>query len=64
VISAPEQGQIKIDIDSTENMIAEQRYVSMPSRYVIQKYGKVNKQVVLPFDDGPNPVYTPQVLDI
>lgn len=64
VISAPEQGQIKIDIDSTENMIAEQRYVSMPSRYVIQKYGKVNKQVVLTFDDGPDPVYTPQILDI
>ena len=31
----------------------------------MQRYGKPNgKQVVLTFDDGPDPKYTPEILDI
>jgi peptidoglycan/xylan/chitin deacetylase (PgdA/CDA1 family) len=31
---------------------------------VIKKYGNVHNQVILTFDDGPDPEYTPKVLDI
>lgn len=64
VITEPEPGKINLEVDSTEKMIAEQQYMQLPTKYVIQKYGKVHNQVLLTFDDGPDPVYTPQVLDI
>jgi poly-beta-1,6 N-acetyl-D-glucosamine synthase len=64
VISDPGPGKINLEIDSEEVLISEQQYIQLPTRYVIKKYGNVHNQVILTFDDGPNPEYTPQVLDI
>jgi poly-beta-1,6 N-acetyl-D-glucosamine synthase len=64
VITGPQAGKIHIEVDTTEGVIAEEQYVQLPTKYVIQKYGKVHNQVILTFDDGPDPNYTPQVLDI
>ncbi|MBI1343611.1 MAG: glycosyltransferase [Terrimonas sp.] len=64
VISDPQQGIINVTIDSNENIIAEQNYVQLPTKYVIKRYGVVNKQVILTFDDGPDPRYTPAILKI
>ncbi|KYP15186.1 polysaccharide deacetylase family protein [Flavihumibacter sp. CACIAM 22H1] len=64
VLTKPDTGKIRIEGDSVENLIAEQRYLQLPSGYVIKKYGNVNHQVILTFDDGPDPSYTPQILDI
>lgn len=64
VLTDPQPGKIDLSVDSTEGLIGEQRYVQLPTRYVIRKYGVVHKQVALTFDDGPDPAYTPQVLDI
>lgn len=64
VISDPKPGKIKLEIDQREHTITEQNYLEMPTNYVIKKYGKVKKQVILTFDDGPDPDYTPQILDI
>ncbi len=64
VITDPAPGKINLTVDSMEGLIAEQDYVQLPTKYVIRKYGIVHKQVVLTFDDGPDPEYTPQVLDI
>jgi cellulose synthase/poly-beta-1,6-N-acetylglucosamine synthase-like glycosyltransferase/peptidoglycan/xylan/chitin deacetylase (PgdA/CDA1 family) len=44
--------------------VAEENYLQLPTRYVIGKYGNVNNQVVLTFDDGPDAEYTPKVLQI
>ncbi|MBC7493482.1 MAG: polysaccharide deacetylase family protein, partial [Flavobacterium sp.] len=64
VITNPEAGKINFDINKKENTITEQKYVTLPTKYVIKKYGNVKKQVILTFDDGPDPTYTPQILDI
>lgn len=64
VLTNPEPGKIKLDINKKENIISEQTYSKLPTKYVIQKYGNVHKQVILTFDDGPDPEYTPQILDI
>jgi cellulose synthase/poly-beta-1,6-N-acetylglucosamine synthase-like glycosyltransferase/spore germination protein YaaH/peptidoglycan/xylan/chitin deacetylase (PgdA/CDA1 family) len=64
VMSIPQPGKINIDIDDTGNLIAEEHYIQLPTRYVISKYGNVNRQVVLTFDDGPDAEYTPKVLKI
>ncbi len=40
-------------------------YETLPTNYVIHRYGeRKNSVVVLTFDDGPDPVTTPQILDI
>ncbi|OFD57663.1 N-glycosyltransferase [Bacillus mycoides] len=40
-------------------------YQSLPSAYEVQRYGKPKgKQIALTFDDGPDPKYTPEILDI
>lgn len=64
IISDPKPGKIKIEFDPKENSITNQDYLEMPTKYVIKKYGTVKKQVLLTFDDGPDPNYTPQILDI
>ena len=64
VVSNPQKGIIDIEKDSTDNIVSEENYRQLPTRYVINRFGKVNNQVVLTFDDGPDPVYTPKILDI
>lgn len=64
VVTNPEPGKINLDIDKNENIISEQKYIQLPTKYVIKKYGNVKNQVILTFDDGPDPTYTPQILDI
>jgi peptidoglycan-N-acetylglucosamine deacetylase len=64
VQSYPQNGELTLEIDSTENIITEQKYTKLPTQYVIKKWGNVHNQVVLTFDDGPDETYTPQILDI
>ncbi len=64
VVSQPHDGDIDIVVDSVEHVIQEETYKNLPTKYVIKKYGKVHNQVILTFDDGPDPQYTPQILDI
>lgn len=64
VQSTPANGHITIQFDSTEFLIAEEKYDSLPSNYVVKKWGAPkDKKMVLTFDDGPDPVYTKQILD-
>ncbi len=64
IVTAPSPGKIKITVDSSEGTVAEQSYEQLPTTYVIKRYGVVNNQVLLTFDDGPDPTYTPQILNI
>lgn len=70
VLYTPEAGIIKIDFDSAEMLISEQQYVQLPSGYVYEKFGEdptpmgPGHKIILTFDDGPDPRYTPQILDI
>ena len=45
-------------------LISGESYQSLPSSYVIKKYGKAEKEMALTFDDGPDSRYTPEILDI
>ena len=65
VLSRPKQGHITPVIDTGEMLISEEKYDSLPSMFVVKKYGKAKeKQLVLTFDDGPDASYTPKILDI
>ena len=64
VLSEPQKGVIDIEHDAVEQLISEETYTKLPTRYVIKRFGQVNNQVILTFDDGPDPEYTPRILDI
>lgn len=69
IIYTPQPGKISFEIDTSEQLIAEQNYVQLPSGYVIRKFaedttfGKGHK-LILTFDDGPSAEWTPKILDI
>jgi cellulose synthase/poly-beta-1,6-N-acetylglucosamine synthase-like glycosyltransferase/spore germination protein YaaH/peptidoglycan/xylan/chitin deacetylase (PgdA/CDA1 family) len=67
IIGGPTSGRIVPEIDTSEMLISEETYDTLPSKWVARTYGgdSVNKKkLVLTFDDGPDPKYTPQILDI
>jgi cellulose synthase/poly-beta-1,6-N-acetylglucosamine synthase-like glycosyltransferase/spore germination protein YaaH/peptidoglycan/xylan/chitin deacetylase (PgdA/CDA1 family) len=64
LVSTPKAGKIDIKLDTANYEITDQSYVVLPTKYSIRRYGHAEKKIVLTFDDGPDPVYTPQILDI
>lgn len=71
VLNTPEQGNINFELDSTDLLISEEIYTNIPTSFIAKKYGwngadtaHNRKKIVLTFDDGPDPTWTPQVLDI
>lgn len=64
LITSPSIGEIKVKLDTGDFTITDQHYIKLPTKYVIRKYGYKPKKVVLTFDDGPDPDYTPRILDI
>jgi cellulose synthase/poly-beta-1,6-N-acetylglucosamine synthase-like glycosyltransferase/peptidoglycan/xylan/chitin deacetylase (PgdA/CDA1 family)/spore germination protein YaaH len=64
LITVPNKGRIDLNLDTTNFVITNQKYVTIPTKYVIRKYGYRRGKVVLTFDDGPDPDFTPRILDI
>jgi cellulose synthase/poly-beta-1,6-N-acetylglucosamine synthase-like glycosyltransferase/spore germination protein YaaH/peptidoglycan/xylan/chitin deacetylase (PgdA/CDA1 family) len=65
IIGTPTNGRITPDVNTGEMLIGEERYDSLPSKFVARKYGTQDSmKLVLTFDDGPDPNYTPRILDI
>jgi peptidoglycan-N-acetylglucosamine deacetylase len=48
----------------SEGYISGQMWEKLPARSIVQRSGFKPKTLTLTFDDGPDPVYTPQILDI
>lgn len=70
IIDLPQKGKVALEVDSAEQLIAEQNYLQLPSGYLIQKFaedktpaGKGHK-LILTFDDGPSAEFTPAILNI
>ena len=64
VASTPSDGQRSLDIDPDTGDVVDQTYITMPMAYTIQRFGSAPKKIALTFDDGPDPVWTPQILDV
>jgi cellulose synthase/poly-beta-1,6-N-acetylglucosamine synthase-like glycosyltransferase/peptidoglycan/xylan/chitin deacetylase (PgdA/CDA1 family) len=65
IIATPSNGRITPEVNTGEMLISEESYDTLPSRFVARKYGTDDSmKLVLTFDDGPDPNYTPKILDI
>jgi cellulose synthase/poly-beta-1,6-N-acetylglucosamine synthase-like glycosyltransferase/peptidoglycan/xylan/chitin deacetylase (PgdA/CDA1 family)/spore germination protein YaaH len=64
VIASPAAGSRTFETDPQTGDISDEVYTKIPSTYVIRRVGAVPKTLALTFDDGPDPAYTPAILDI
>ncbi len=60
----PHQGKRKIQFDASSNTIDDDEYDELPSSYRIFQMGAAPHKIALSFDDGPDPQFTPKILDI
>ena len=51
-------------MDSDNFTVTDEHMESLPRSYVVQQYGYNPKKLALSFDDGPDPTWTPKILDV
>ena len=64
VEATPGNGERKITIDHSSGLITDELVDSLPEPYRVGRYGASPNQVAITFDDGPDPQWTPKILDI
>ena len=68
VTGLPQPGKRTVSVDTDETdpqkkLIVDEHMDVYPRTYTIEQYGYRPKQVALSFDDGPDPKWTPKILD-
>jgi cellulose synthase/poly-beta-1,6-N-acetylglucosamine synthase-like glycosyltransferase/peptidoglycan/xylan/chitin deacetylase (PgdA/CDA1 family) len=63
VKAQPRDGDRDLELDE-DGAISKETYRQIPSSYVIQRTGDEPGKIALTFDDGPDPEWTPKILDI
>ncbi|MEI9977453.1 MAG: polysaccharide deacetylase family protein [Edaphobacter sp.] len=70
VARKPQNGRRVVTMDDDDSvpvdyrMITQESMDSYPLSYTVEQYGYHPKKVALSFDDGPDPEWTPKILDI
>ena len=59
----PAEGTRKLVMEASGDINTE-TYTALPTNYVIRRVGLSPNKIALTFDDGPDPAWTPQILDI
>ncbi len=63
MVAEPTLGRRLVRTDSATGRIVVDSVMKTPSTYVIARYGRKHHAVALTFDDGPDPTWTPLILD-
>ena len=61
--ATPVAGQREVTVDR-RGLIVDTRFIRLPTPYVIERAGYRPGLVALTFDDGPDPNWTPKILDV
>ncbi len=64
ITGVPHSGARTIDMDSENWTVTDEHMQKYPQPYTIQYSGYKPGEVALSFDDGPDPLWTPKILDI
>jgi cellulose synthase/poly-beta-1,6-N-acetylglucosamine synthase-like glycosyltransferase/peptidoglycan/xylan/chitin deacetylase (PgdA/CDA1 family)/spore germination protein YaaH len=64
IIGVPHPGSRTIDMDAENQTATDEHMQTYPQPYTIEYYGYDPNKVALSFDDGPDPKWTPKILDI
>jgi peptidoglycan-N-acetylglucosamine deacetylase len=62
--SQARQWQRDLTIDKDTGLIDDEDFKNLPQPYRVARYGASKNQLALTFDDGPDPEWTPKILDV
>jgi peptidoglycan-N-acetylglucosamine deacetylase len=60
----PTNGVRELTIDNKTGLIDGEEFKSLPEPYRVARYGASKNHLALTFDDGPDPQWTPKILDV
>ncbi len=64
ITATPQNGRRKFDYDPSQDLFTDEKFVSYPLSWRIEQMGYAPHKVALTFDDGPDPRWTPKILDV
>jgi cellulose synthase/poly-beta-1,6-N-acetylglucosamine synthase-like glycosyltransferase/peptidoglycan/xylan/chitin deacetylase (PgdA/CDA1 family) len=65
IVERPAAGERKLTVDPETHLVTDEIFKTMPSPYEVDMYGGTQqKKVAITFDDGPDPTWTPKILDV
>src|SRR5215472_1136784 len=64
ITQRPSPGKRVVTVDPDTDLVTNEHFTKLPNPYELEAYGYKEKQVAITFDDGPDPTYTPQILDV
>jgi len=59
---APGEREVKFDADT--GLVSDEIFKTMPTPYKVDMYGSSPNKIAITFDDGPDPEWTPKILDV
>jgi cellulose synthase/poly-beta-1,6-N-acetylglucosamine synthase-like glycosyltransferase/spore germination protein YaaH/peptidoglycan/xylan/chitin deacetylase (PgdA/CDA1 family) len=60
----PVHGTRDITVDANSKLITDEVFQNLPEPYRVARYGYSPNKIALTFDDGPDPEWTPKILDV
>jgi len=60
----PAHGMRDLTIDAGSNLITDEVFQTLPEPYRVQRFGYSPNKIAITFDDGPDPEWTPKILDV
>jgi peptidoglycan-N-acetylglucosamine deacetylase len=64
ITATPQNGQRTFDYDSSQDLFTDEEFKSYPLSWRIEQMGAAPHKIALTFDDGPDPRWTPKILDV
>jgi cellulose synthase/poly-beta-1,6-N-acetylglucosamine synthase-like glycosyltransferase/spore germination protein YaaH/peptidoglycan/xylan/chitin deacetylase (PgdA/CDA1 family) len=64
ITNTPVSGKRSFDYDASSDTFDDESFESLPMTWRIEQVGAAPYKVALTFDDGPDPQWTPKILDI
>jgi peptidoglycan-N-acetylglucosamine deacetylase len=64
ITATPQSGKRTLDYDAESDDFDDESFQSYPLSWRIQQMGASQGKVALTFDDGPDPLWTPKILDV
>ena len=62
--SRPASGERQVVVDPNTNLVTDEIFKTLPSPYTVDMYGSSHNKIAITFDDGPDPEWTPKILDV
>ena len=63
-VNTPTDGKRSFTYDANTDLFTNEKYDAYPLSYNIDQIGAAYKKIAITFDDGPDPRWTPKILDI